>query len=484
MKIKEIIYKEEYLLSEVDANIEFSILSTNPKTQEKDFLLILTKDEYIISDFTDNMPIAVICGINTILPNNIPSIRVVNPRATLANAYFRYEKIDLNSCTLIGITGTNGKSSTAGFIHETLSNLGHKVGLIGTGKISIGNKVITNDRYSMTTPDPSMLYPTLRRMTDEGCDIIVMEVSSHALALDKLAPLKFDYGLFTNLTPEHLDFHQNIDNYFLAKNKLFSMSKCGIFNIDDPYARKAMKLFEGRKISSGIVFRGDVYATNIDNHGLNGINYIYHGLDFYFKLQLKTPGLFNVYNSMMAIAACIDIGEKPCLVKECMKEITPIAGRYQIIQDDITVVIDYAHTDYAFYNILKELHGLKTKAEITVIFGCGGMRDKTKRPKMAETAERFANKIIITTDNPRTEDPKEIIADIIKGFKNTCYVINENRKDAIRTAILSATTGEIIAILGKGCEKYFINAAGYIDYDEEKIVKSALKERKEKIICE
>ena len=477
MKLKDIIYKEEFLLCEIDENTEISALSIDPNKINENCLLIVPKDETEIKAFADCPPVAVICGIKTVLPDNIPAIRVENPRSATSMAYYRFEGVDLSSCILIGITGTNGKSSTAKLISETLTSLGHKVGVIGTGCISIGEKVITNNTYSMTTPDPDLLYPTLRMMINEGCGIIVMEVSSHALALDKVSPLRFDYGIFTNLSNEHMDFHKSRGNYFEAKKRLFDISSCAVINIDDPCGQELANTFSGRKISVGILYRGNVYATDIEKNGFDGINYNYHGDNFSFKMRLNLPGSFNVYNSMIAATVCIDIGEKPCRVKECMSQINQIPGRFFVFQKDITVVIDYAHTDIAFYNILKELSELSGGGKLTSIFGCGGQRDKEKRPRMAKIAEKFCDNVILTTDNPRGENPKEIINDIIKGFEKQSFSVNEDRADAIRQEIFSANPTDIIAILGKGIEKYFITANGYEEYDEIKIVREALNER-------
>lgn len=483
MKLKEIIYKEEAISYDADENTEILSISTNPEDVIEGSLLIITRNEEILLKFEKIAPSAVVCGQKVILPDNIPAIRLENPRIELSNAYYRFEKVDLDSCILIGITGTNGKSSTAKFISHTLSSLGHKVGLIGTGAISIGGEIITDDRYSMTTPDPSLLYPTLAKMINDGCGVIVMEVSSHALALDKVYPLKFDYGLFTNLSDEHMDFHKDRSSYLNAKKKLLDASKCAIINIDDPCGRILANEFRDNSISTGVIYRGDVYATNIERLGMDGINYTYHGSNFSFKMRLATPGIFNVYNSMMAAAVCIDIGEKPCRVKQSIGLISEIPGRFRTYKSDISVVIDYAHTDFAFHSILKELYDIK-KGNLTVIFGCGGNRDRSKRPRMAEVAEKFCDKIIITTDNPRSEDPKQIIDDVIKGFKESKHITNEDRKESIRSAILEAKPGEIIAILGKGIEKYMITESGYASYDEEKIVKDALKERKDRRSCE
>ena len=478
MKISDIISREEYLYSEIDDSLEFDGVFTDLNDCSESDLLIIPNAEKL-PDFSKAkaMPMAVICGVNAVLPENIPTIRVNSPRLAMANIYFRYNKISCENMKFVGVTGTNGKTTTATLIKEILSQLGHKVGFIGTGKIEINGKNVTEENYSMTTPDPKLLYKTIKRMEEEGCDVVVMEVSSHSLALDKLAPLQFDYGIFTNLSPEHLDFHGSMENYFESKKKLFSSCKCGIFNIDDKYAERSYSLFGGRKLSVGIIKEADVWARNIENLGFDGINYTYHQEAVSFKTNLKLSGIYNTYNSMLAMATCIDMGCKPCEVKKIINQISSIPGRYEIINDKISVIIDYAHTSEAFSCILRDLSAQKGAGRLAVVFGSGGDRDKGKRPVMAKIAERYADRIILTADNSRSESTKDIISDIIRGFDKGNYEVKERREEAIFSAILSADDGDTVAIIGKGPEKYNIDKDGYHRFDERAIIMSALKKR-------
>lgn len=478
MKISDIISREEYLYSEIDDSLEFDGVFTDLNDCSESDLLIIPNAEKL-PDFSKAkaMPMAVICGVNAILPENIPAIRVNSPRLAMANIYFRYNKISCENMKFVGVTGTNGKTTTATLIKEILSQLGHKVGFIGTGKIEINKKNVTEENYSMTTPDPKLLYKTIKRMEEEGCDVVVMEVSSHSLALDKLAPLQFDYGIFTNLSPEHLDFHGSMENYFESKKKLFSSCKCGIFNIDDKYAERSYSLFGGRKLSVGIIKEADVWARNVENLGFDGINYTYHQEAVSFKTNLKLSGIYNTYNSMLAMATCIDMGCKPCEVKKIINQISSIPGRYEIINDKISVIIDYAHTSEAFSCILRDLSAQKGAGRLAVVFGSGGDRDKGKRPVMAKIAERYADRIILTADNSRSESTKDIISDIIRGFDKGNYEVKERREEAIFSAILSADDGDTVAIIGKGPEKYNIDKDGYHRFDERAIIMSALKKR-------
>ena len=478
MKICDIIYKEEILSTELDLNLEFEKIKVDATDITEKDILIIPNSLKIPELNKGKAPLAIICDKNATIPVGVPTIRVKNPRIALANAFFRYEKIDITKVKLIGITGTNGKGGTAEFIRAVLKESGYKVGLIGTGKIEIDGRVISDEFYSMTTPDPPLLYRTISEMISEGCDIIIMEVSSHALALDKLHPLKFDYAVFTNLSREHLDFHSDMESYFRAKSKLFNMSKCSVFNIDDEYGRRAYMSCQRKRISAGILWQGDVWANNIENHGLDGISYIYHKDTFSFRMKLSTAGIYNAYNSMLAATVCIDMGCRPCEVKRILSEIKGLPGRFEIINDRISVIIDYAHTDVAFKSVMKELSAIKGDRNLTVIFGCGGNRDKEKRPRMARIAERYADRVIVTSDNSRNEDIKDIISDIIRGFESGKYQVIENRRDAIRAAILSSGDDDIVAVIGKGNEKYNIDETGYHPYDEKEIIEHALMERR------
>ena len=477
MKISHIIFDNEAHLSQKEKDIEFKNIVTNAKDIGENSLLIIPNSKKAIFD-NSKVPVAVICDHNCNPPQGFTTIRVNNPRLIMAFAYFRFYNINTQKFKLIGITGTNGKSSTAMLIRNILSGCGQKVGFIGTGRIEIDGKVISDPYYSMTTPDPELLYKSIKEMEDTGCNTIVMEVSSHALSLDKVTPLHFDYGVFTNFESDHLDFHQNIDNYFTAKAKLFAISKCGVFNIDDNNVKTAYDMCNTRKISVSTMSSANARAFNVINRGLSGIEYIYRSGAYKLLISLSLAGYNNVYNSLLAISVCIDIKCNPYDVQRILSDTKALVGRYEIIKDKISVIIDYAHTASAFEALLKELYFNKENKKLTVVFGCGGNRDRTKRPIMAALAERYADKIIITSDNSRNENPQEIIMDIVKGLKENKHRIIENRAEAIRAAILFSNDDDIVAIIGKGPERYNIDVNGYSIFNENEIVSNALQERR------
>ena len=477
MKISDVIYREEYIFTDLSKDYEFNKICFNLKDLTEGDLLFILNERLINFNSLNKLPIAVVCKPEVMLPQNIPSIRVENPRIALSMACFRYENPVIQGTKIIGVTGTNGKTTTATLICKILSDLGHKVGFIGTGKITIGDKVISDKNYSMTTPDPPLLYSSIRCMTEDGCDAIIMEVSSHSLALDKVAPLSFDYAVFTNLSWEHIDFHHSMEEYFNAKAKLFNKSKCAVINIDDQYGQRLYNMLEGRRISVGSIQDADVSAKNVKNIGFDGTSYTYRQKNFSFKMRYHPAGVYNIYNSMLAATVCIDMGCKPCEVKKVVNSISSIPGRFEIINDKIMVIIDYAHTAEAFECILRDLHAEKSAGKLIVVFGCGGNRDKAKRPLMAKTAEKYADRIILTADNSRNESTKDIVADIIRGFDEGNYEIKEKREDAIYSAILEAKDNDIVAIIGKGPEKYNIDKDGYHPFDEREIILSALKKR-------
>ena len=439
---------------------------------------IRTDDGAIDASALQNKPLAIVASPRrTVKTSPCPIIRSGNVRVALSQAISRQCGIDYGNIKVIGITGTNGKTTTATLIYEILRRSGYKVGFIGTGKIISDGELLSSESYSMTTPDPTILFPSIARMQNDGCTYLVMEVSSHSIALGKVAPIRFEYAIFTNLDNDHLDFHENMEDYFYTKLRLFSYSKRGLFNIDDEYGRRAMRLAECKKASFGIVNRGDAYATEIHTDEMNKISFFYRQHDLIFKAQVSLYGAFNVYNSLAALRCVIDLGIKPCIAKEALSKVYGVEGRMELIDADVRAVIDYAHTPMAFYNTLKTLkYYIKSEQKLIVVFGCGGNRDRSKRPLFGKYADLFADRIIITEDNSRNEDFDQIVSDITSGISKKDFKIVKDRERAIRTAVENASRGDTIALIGKGHERYKIVGSEYLPFDERAIIKDAMKE--------
>lgn len=389
----------------------------------------------------------------------------------LALAYMAAEYLDhpYKKIRLIGITGTNGKTTTTYLVKSIFESVGQKVGLIGTNQNMIGDEVIPSHH---TTPDSLELMQLFDRMVKEGVDTVVMEVSSHSLALDRVAACDFDIGAFTNVTQDHLDFHKTMDDYIAAKARLFEMSRVGVMNIDD-------SAFE--KISQGSTCEIIKYST-AKNDGMWAENIIYkaNGVEFDLnykgdtvKIQLAIPGQFSVYNALTAAGCCIAGGLTLHQIEKGLRSASGVKGRIEVVNTntDYTVIIDYAHTPDGLVNILNTIRGF-AKGRIITLFGCGGDRDKTKRPQMGKIAGELSDFCIVTSDNPRSEEPAAIIKDILVGIEETdCeYKVIENRFDAIEFALDNAKADDIILLAGKGHELYQILRDRTIVFDEREIV--------------
>ena len=478
MKFQDLLTREEYLHSNLMPCDDINHITYLPEKCTSNSLLVIPNSQKIPTLF-NTRPRAILCEESAKIPCGINTVRVSNVRKAIAEVYSRFEEINYSAFKIIGITGTNGKTSTATFIAHIAMECGLKIGSIGTGSIKIGDNEISDPYYSMTTPDPWILYPALKKMELAGCQLVIMEVSSHALELDKVSPITFDYALFTNLSSEHLDFHQTFDSYFAAKAKLFKICRCAIINIDDYYGRQLVHDCKSETKTIGVLWRGDAYASGIEDMGLKGVSYLYRGKTFSFIARLQTAGIYNVYNSMLAITVCAELGLKPFEIKNAIRSLQSISGRYEIIKDEILVIIDYAHTDKALECLLKSIRStMKTSQKLKVVFGCGGNRDKSKRARMGAAAELQADEVILTADNSRSERTEDIIRDILSGFKGSNYKIIDDRTKAITDTILCASSEDIIAVIGKGSERYNINADGYHPYDERKIIRNALELRR------
>ena len=377
---------------------------------------------------------------------------------------------------LIGVTGTNGKTSVTYFLKKILEEQGHKVGLIGTIQNMIGDEVLAAEN---TTPNAYDLNSLFALMKAKGCTYVIMEVSSHALDQCRVYNLNFEAAIFTNLTQDHLDYHITMENYLAAKKRLFGMCKTAIINSDDEYSKELM---------SGLDCRIVTYSAGDNStYSAKAIKYMPASIDYEFvsdihikHVKVNIGGKFTVYNSLAALSCAVELGFPISDSANALSGLSGVKGRAEVVPTgkDFTVIIDYAHTPDGLKNILKTFRECE-KNRLVVLFGCGGDRDKTKRPIMGSVAARYADFCIVTSDNPRSEEPGEIIKDILVGMDGTPtpYKVIENRVEAIKYAIETAMKNDIIVLAGKGHETYQILKDGTIHLDEREVIAEVLAEK-------
>ena len=413
-------------------------------------------------------------------------ISVPNTRKALACLFNAWYGSPSDKMKFVAVTGTNGKTSVTYILKKIFEMALYRCGLVGTVScLSMDRQLFSNDsstQTNMTTPDPDRLYYLLSQMADDGVEYVFIEASSHALELDKLYPIHFSAAIFTTLTAEHLDFHGNMEKYIAAKKKLFTMSDLTVVNMDSKYYNDIVGASAGRVVSCSESDRNaDYCAVDIVDHGIAGSNYTLRSSGTVIKLNCQLPGRFNIMNTLQAAVCAIELGICPTLIAKAISSITGIEGRMEKIKlrPDIgfSVFIDYAHTPDALENLLSTVRGFcGSKQRIIVLFGCGGARDKSKRPVMGEIATRLADFVVITSDNCRDEAPDEIIGDIVKGVAGAAnYTIIVDRKNAIEQTIKNATYGDVIILAGKGHENYEINQFGKVPFSEKQIVLDEVK---------
>ncbi|MBP5093909.1 MAG: UDP-N-acetylmuramoyl-L-alanyl-D-glutamate--2,6-diaminopimelate ligase [Abditibacteriota bacterium] len=380
---------------------------------------------------------------------------------------------------LIGVTGTSGKTTVTTLIKEISESLGKKSGKIGTLGAYVGHEFIPTDN---TTPIAPEMQRLLRTMADKGAEVVAMECSSHGLVLGRLSGCSFDCGVFTNIARDHLDFHKTEEAYFEAKMKLFTdfpkSSKkdfTAVVNRDDPKAADVIKRTAGKVRTFGIENKADYMAENIEMT-VSGASFDLICSGGTYKTRTKLGGLFNVYNALTAIAVCVEVlGFAVADVVSVLSDAAPAAGRFESVGcADFGVIVDYAHTPDELENVLKSARPL-TAGKLIAVFGCGGDRDKGKRPIMGKIVEDNADVAVVTSDNPRTEDPAAIIKDILAGMKSEHFA-EVDRYEAIRKALEIARAGDIVVVAGKGHEDYQIFADRTIHFDDREVVLEILAE--------
>lgn len=431
------------------------------------------------------IPMAVEKGAAAILcekppEKDIPYVQVENSRKALALCSANFFGHPAEKMTFIGITGTNGKTSSTYLLKTVLEKtLGAKVGLVGTIQNMIGDQVLETER---TTPESYELQKLFSEMAEAGCSHVIMEVSSHSLVLDRVAGIRFRVGVFTNLTQDHLDFHHTMEEYRDAKAMLFRRSDWGVFNGDDPATEKILEGADCRVLTFGRQSGNDLVAEAETLHS-DGVEFTacYQGQQAHASLCI--PGSFTVYNGLGVLGAALALGVSLTDAAEALKTAKGVKGRVEVVPTpgkDYTILIDYAHAPDGLENVLTSVRGY-CKGRLIAVFGCGGDRDNTKRPIMGEIGARLADIAIITSDNPRTEDPFKIIDMILAGIpdKSNCFV-EENRRKAIRMAMDMAKRGDIIVLCGKGHETYQILGTEKTHLDEREVVAACLSGEKEK----
>lgn len=411
--------------------------------------------------------------------SDIAVIKVASTRYAMAYVAAAYYNHPAEKLTTIGITGTKGKTTTTYMVKSILQNAGHKVGLIGTIETIIGDKTIPSKN---TTPESYVLQQYLADMVKEGIDTVVMEVSSQGLMLHRTQGFVFDYGIFTNIEPDHISptEHSSFENYMECKSMLFRQCKVGIVNGDDAHVKDIVKDHTCSLLYYGMQEGLDYSATDIRLTRKNGSI----GVDFHVsgkmdvEVAVPTPGKFSVYNALTAVAICDQFGAKPDDVKNALKDVS-VKGRIELVKvsDKFALMIDYAHNAMALESLLSTLKEYNPH-RLVCVFGCGGNRSRDRRFEMGEVSGRLADFTIITSDNPRFEKPLDIMADIVTGIEKTdgVYITIADRKEAIRYAISHGEPGDIIVLAGKGHEDYQEIEGVKHPMDERVLIKEVLEE--------
>lgn len=457
-------------------DINISGISYNSSKIEKGYLFICIKGEAsdghdYAKQAVENGAVALFCERE--MEIDVPQIIVGDTKRTMAciaSAFYREPSKELK---LIGVTGTNGKTTVTHLIQRILEENNEKCALIGT----LGYKLSSNDAYcdaKHTTPQPPELQRDLRLMVDNEIKNVVMEVSSHSLEQNRVGCCDFDGAVFTNLTQDHLDYHITMRNYFKAKAILFENLKAGAFaviNMDDEYAEEFIKIIPEHVnlMTYGVKNNADVKASDID-FSVDGARLTVEFKGLKERMELHLNGMFSVYNALAAFACGLSMGIDYKVIISALEKTKSVAGRFEIVAKKPLVIVDYAHTPDGLENVLKAARELTPPgSSLICLFGCGGDRDTTKRPKMGKIADELSDKVIVTSDNPRSEDPQLIISDIMTGIKKVDtkrIFVEPDRREAIRFLKTVSESSDVIVIAGKGHEDYQILKNETIHFDD------------------
>lgn len=485
MILKELIKNLKYIKLIGNENIEISNLTIDSRKVKKGSMYGAIKGFNVdghkfIKNCIENGASLIVCEDleDFCIDDNVAILQVENTRKALAIIAKNFYNNPTKNINLIGVTGTNGKTSTTYFLEQILLEYKKTVGIIGTIEIRENGKKMEFDFSTSTTPDTIELNELFSTMVSDNIDNIVMEVSSHALELHKVEGCNFNIGIFTNLTQDHLDMHKSMENYLNAKSKLFSMCKIGIINIDDKYAQDIIKNASCKVFTYSIEKESDLQAINIQ-YFMDRVAFDVKINDKIENFILNIPGRFSVYNALSVIGACLMQNIPIDIIKEGIKNIKGVPGRIQTIPNDkgFNVIVDYAHTPDGLDNIIRAVREF-TKGRVITIFGCGGDRDRKKRPIMGEISANLSDYTIITSDNPRSEVPESIIDEIETGIKpiTNNYEKITGRREAIYRGVSIAKANDSIIIAGKGHEDYEIFADKTIHFDDTEVAKEALED--------
>ena len=482
MKLKDLLQGLNILSSTADGEMEITGVSYDSRTTRPgDLFVAMTgfaaDGHAFIPKAVENGAAAVLCQRE--IGEKIPAVRVENSRRALAVVGANWFGHPADEMVMTAVTGTNGKTTTTYLLKAILEQAkGAKVGLIGTNQNMIGQEILPTER---TTPESFELQRLFRRMADAGCTHVVMEVSSHALYLDRVYGVHYKVGVFTNLTQDHLDFHKTMEAYCDAKAILFSRCDTGVVNADDPWKDRLLQNAACTVMTYAEKNPADLRAENVTLTA-DHVEFTAACGEKRIPVRVNIPGGFMVYNTLDVMGAALALGVEPEESAKILAAVPHVKGRVEVVPTpgrDYTILIDYAHSPDGLENVLRSAKGF-AKGRTVALFGCGGDRDKTKRPKLGKIAAEIADFVIVTTDNPRTECPADIIADILTGMQDTAtpYAVVEDRIAAIHYAMDHAESGDVIVLAGKGHETYQeINHVKH-HMDEREIVAEHLRETK------
>lgn len=483
MRLKDLLHQQKYELLQGSLEEEITSLEFDSRQVKKGSLFFCIKgyqtDGHLyIQQAVDLGAAAVILEDEWEVPQQVTVVRVDNSRRYLPFAASLFYGNPSEKLRLVGITGTNGKTTITYLLRAIMNQAQINNGLIGTIRNWIGETAVETKR---TTPESTDFQHLLKRMTDGNVQICVMEVSSHSLALHRVDYTKFETGVFTNLTEDHLDFHPSMEDYYQSKKQLFLMAHDNVINNDDPYGKRLLDELNKEGISTisyGIDGFCDLRATNIQLNTM-GVLFRVEGSEMNHDIRLNIPGKFSIYNALAAIGAARSIGIDPKIISEALGKVSGVPGRLERILEvqGFGVIVDYAHTPDALKNVLDTIRDFAEGRVITV-FGCGGDRDMEKRPLMGEVAGRQSDFSIITSDNPRSEDPHTIISMIEEGVikAEADYRVIENRREAIREALLMSKPKDVVLIAGKGHETTQTVGHVTMHFDDRETVRELARE--------